>query len=400
MKLRIILYFEMLRNFRWRNIVQLNVTPRHSISRSHVFLILENLMGSNKYLQLFANCIIVKGAKRSLLCDLQNEVSFIVSHQFAQLVELGEKHTIEKVKFMYGEDSHELFNKYITFLIDNNFAFYCTEDDRKLFPKLSLEWDYPASISNAVIEINKDSIFDFEQLFSQLELLGCRDIQLFVSDAISLGALSHILKFTNFRTVKSLQIFLPEENSVSDQDYTHFVMRHPRITRFIIYSAQTNLNLLPDQSPSLFVARIQESIDLRKSCGVVSTSFFSTTIGIFTESQKHNSCLNRKLTIDASGNIKNCLVMSEVFGNIKTSPLSDVVLQKDFTKYWNINKNQIEGCKDCEFRYICTDCRAYREVPDDMYSKPLKCGYDPNTSIWTEWSENPLKQKVKEFYGL
>jgi hypothetical protein len=63
-------------------------------------------------------------------------------------------------------------------------------------------------------------------------------------------------------------------------------------------------------------------------------------------------------------------------------------------------KDQIEVCKDCEFRYICTGCRAYLEDPEDIHSKPLKCGYNPYTCEWEEWSTNPLKQKAIEHYGM
>lgn len=62
--------------------------------------------------------------------------------------------------------------------------------------------------------------------------------------------------------------------------------------------------------------------------------------------------------------------------------------------------DQIHICKDCEFRHICTDCRAYIEDPDDIYSKPLKCGYNPYTGEWAEWSTNPLKQKAIQYYGM
>ena len=62
-------------------------------------------------------------------------------------------------------------------------------------------------------------------------------------------------------------------------------------------------------------------------------------------------------------------------------------------------------CKDCEFRYICTDCRAYTEKTHTNEegldtSKPLKCGYNPYTGEWEEWSTNPLKQKAIQFYGM
>ena len=70
----------------------------------------------------------------------------------------------------------------------------------------------------------------------------------------------------------------------------------------------------------------------------------------------------------------------------------------EFKKVWSVNKDQIKICRDCEFRYMCSDCRAYTEDPKDIYSKPLKCGYDPYTNKGEDWSTNPLKQKTFEFY--
>lgn len=92
--------------------------------------------------------------------------------------------------------------------------------------------------------------------------------------------------------------------------------------------------------------------------------------------------------------------MKESFGNIKNITFQGALKAKDFKKYWNINKDKISVCKDCEFRHICTDCRAYIENPEDIYSKPLKCGYDPYTATWEEWSTNPLKQKAKAYYNI
>jgi len=120
----------------------------------------------------------------------------------------------------------------------------------------------------------------------------------------------------------------------------------------------------------------------------------------FTEAQHHNTCLNRKISIDSEGNIKNCPSMKESYGNIRDTTLQEALEKPGFKKYWNINKDQVEVCKDCEFRYICTDCRAYLEAPENIYSKPLKCGYNPYTCEWEEWSTNPLKQKAIEYYGM
>jgi len=135
-------------------------------------------------------------------------------------------------------------------------------------------------------------------------------------------------------------------------------------------------------------------------CGSIEKDLFTSNIKFFTESLHHNSCFNRKISIDAEGNIKNCPSMAESFGNIRDTTLAEAIEKPGFKKYWNINKDQIAVCKDCEFRYICTDCRAYVEDPSDILSKPLKCGYNPYTGEWSEWSTNPLKQKAIDFYGM
>jgi SPASM domain peptide maturase of grasp-with-spasm system len=102
----------------------------------------------------------------------------------------------------------------------------------------------------------------------------------------------------------------------------------------------------------------------------------------------------------ANGDIKNCPSIKNVYGNLNNTELSEVILNQDFMKLWYLNKDSVNKCKDCEFRYFCYDCRAYLQDPEDIYSKPLKCGYDPHTNKWEEWSTNPLSKKGIEYYGM
>lgn len=57
----------------------------------------------------------------------------------------------------------------------------------------------------------------------------------------------------------------------------------------------------------------------------------------------------------------------------------------------SMNKDQIVGCKDCEFRYACFDCRpdALTNFP---FEKPWNCTYNPETACWedTEYKINQL----------
>ena len=76
------------------------------------------------------------------------------------------------------------------------------------------------------------------------------------------------------------------------------------------------------------------------------------------ESQSYNTCLNRKVSIDPKGFVKNCPSTIETFGNVEDIKLKDLITNKEFIKMWGISKDQVLDCKVCEYRYICT-CLLY-----------------------------------------
>jgi len=108
---------------------------------------------------------------------------------------------------------------------------------------------------------------------------------------------------------------------------------------------------------------------------VINMDFYSECINF-------NSCLNRKISIDAQGNIKNCPSCTQSFGNIKDTTLKQALEHPDFKKLWSITKDQVDVCKDCEFRHMCTDCRVYIKDPENIYSQPSKCTYNPYIAKW------------------
>ena len=133
-------------------------------------------------------------------------------------------------------------------------------------------------------------------------------------------------------------------------------------------------------------------------CGSINVNNFDVNIFMYLDSLNFNTCLNKKISISQTGEIKNCPSMTSSFGNISDTKFSEVVINSDFTKLWKITKKLVNVCKICEFRYICTDCRVFLEDPLDNYSKPLKCGYDPITGIWDVWSNDINKVKLFNYY--
>ncbi len=74
--------------------------------------------------------------------------------------------------------------------------------------------------------------------------------------------------------------------------------------------------------------------------------------------------------------------MQKSYGNITNTNIEDIIKLKEFKYLWSISKAQIDVCKDCEYRFMCTDCRAYIKNSNDLYSQPLKCNYNPYIAKW------------------
>jgi len=301
---------------------------------------------------------------------------------------------IDEIESKYTEHSIVL-KEYIDFLIEMEFAIIVNDDIFNSFLEISKDFNYPSQITNAIIAA--DYIKDFN-LLSQLEALNCYQIEIqFFSDINQ----DSILKLCS-----ELDNYSFENVSISIQ-YCHSktldLIKLLRCYFFIntIYVFNSNRDEVVDveelrNSKVVYL----KSQGINKSCGCANIKNLTLSKLHFFESLSYNSCLNRKVSVDSDGNIKNCPSMKESYGNIKDTTLAEAIEKPGFKKYWDINKDKIHVCKDCEFRYICTDCRAYVEDPDDILSKPLKCGYNPYTGEWSEWSTNPLKQKAIDFYGM
>lgn len=304
-------------------------------------------------------------------------------------------------KVFFDNETCLIIQKYISYLIDNEVGHLV--NDPEWFPPISLEWDFPATITNAIIEIdNKNRLMPF--VIDQLNDLNCKAIEVRLLGGIDMSLINEILSLTATTGIQSIQLYINNLEEVSEKELIEVMKANPRLNHIALFSCKETKKTMIDDKYFITQNRGKLTTD---RCGIIDQDFFSINIPCYTESLHHNSCLNRKIAIDVEGNIKNCPSMTESYGNIRDTTLAEAIEKPGFKKYWNINKDQIAVCKDCEFRYICTDCRAYVEDPHDTsgpdgtnLSKPLKCGYNPYTGEWAEWSTNPLKQKAIEFYGM
>lgn len=342
---------------------------------------------------LFSNCLISRGAGRALLCDLQNEHFIFLPLALVSVLKKAQKTSVHRLLHQYP-DHVSYLQDFLHHLVESNYGFFTKEP--QLFPKMNLEWKSPNTITNAILELNSNNLENGKRALDALHDLGCIGVQCRFDAPVSLSALYDLFEGISDSRIRHIELMFPWYEDLDAAALDVFLKKHLRISFVLCFGASA-----PEYSfTTAKVIFSQKKQNTALYCGTVSELFFSPNLPTFTESQHHNSCLNRKISIDANGNIKNCPSMAQSFGNIKDTTLQEALDHPEFKKYWNITKDQIAVCKDCEFRYICTDCRAYLENPHDMYAKPLKCGYNPYTCEWEEWSTNPLKQQAIDFYGM
>ncbi len=334
--------------------------------------------------KLFAHCIPVKGVNRSVICDLQRKNFEFIPNILFEILTTHEGKTINQIVDIYGAENSQIINEYFIFLQEKEFVFFCNEEELPFFPKMSLEWSSPVKITNAIIDFNKDTKTHLymSKIAHELDILGCTALEFRFFDNVKLDVLSEILEYFSNHRVRMINLIIKYDinllESISD-----LCFKYQRVNFVYIHSAPEEKSELLNTSYT-YVTSIENVLTGHECCGVISPIHFRSNAQNFTENLHFNSCLNRKVGIDIDGNIKNCPSSKISYGNIKDNSLLEAIENKTFKNYWGINKDLIDVCRVCEFRYICSDCRVYIENENNLYSKPAKCNYDPYTNVWEE----------------
>jgi radical SAM protein with 4Fe4S-binding SPASM domain len=97
-----------------------------------------------------------------------------------------------------------------------------------------------------------------------------------------------------------------------------------------------------------------------------------------------NSCWAGKLCIAPDGRVLPCTFGRGIaLGNVLDSPLGAVVASAKVRDTWHITNDDIERCCQCEFRYVCRDCRPLAmSESGGLFDASLYCTYTPTVGVW------------------
>jgi SPASM domain peptide maturase of grasp-with-spasm system len=336
---------------------------------------------------LFACCIPVRGARRSVICDLQRECFHFIPNGLHEILTEHAGKTAAAIKAFYDHEFDTEIDEYFAFLAGHELGFWTDQPDR--FPPLDLTWETPERITNAIIDVDAASDHDFGGILNQLDDLGCKALEVRCFHRPTLSELRAILEAARYGRLRSIDLLAGYGPELTPEALGGLAKEHRRVSSIVIHSAPESRSLAPDRAGAVIRYR-RGAVDSPLCCGTIHPGYFAIDLETFAEAQQHNTCLNRKISVDARGEIRNCPSLPKSYGNVRDRSLHSALAERDFAALWSINKDQIDVCKDCEFRYICTDCRAYLRDAGDRFSKPSKCTYDPYTAAW----QQPVEERT------
>ena len=99
----------------------------------------------------------------------------------------------------------------------------------------------------------------------------------------------------------------------------------------------------------------------------INTTFFHT-------SRHYNPCWKGIIAITPMGDVYPCVFARDLTaGNLNEKPMKTIIKNLADT-YWKITLDQVDRCRDCEFRYACMDCRPLTlNYPKSLYGAPVRC---------------------------
>ena len=320
-----------------------------------------------KTIKLFNNVIIVHGSSRDLLFDMLTEKYYFIPKSMTCY--LNSNNVFENKNI-----TKDIIFEYEKFIKENNLGYKLIRRNSSNYflNKMSKTYDFPSIVTNFVLH------FDYCKNISvrALSSFGVYALVIIVDKMINTSVIDLFISSVQNSSIATVELIVFDDEYIDIESLFSLFKKYPIIVKIICHAKNEKTEITPF---GRIFKTTNKSIEL---CSKIDRMGLFASKILFCESQKYNTCLNRKLCIDKDGYIKNCPSMEHHYGHISNTKIEDVVNLPEFQKWWHIKKDDIDVCKDCEFRHMCTDCRAFIKDPENIYSQPAKCTYNPYICKW------------------
>ncbi len=330
------------------------------------------------FFNLLPSTSITTGYKKSCLTDMENSIFYQVPNSMAKLFLANTSFYIEDFLSSFTKDDRDIIKEYICFFEKNKLGLITKYQINFINQKKQDNYQTPFFCSNLILDsVNEDDLLKkIIRIKKYSSSIGVCQLRMFYIPSYEFLELliSTAIKY-NFINIELLFNY---NKNIAVEKYENLLVKYSKIvSRIVIMGSPNNTSRKEEK-----IAFTQEELLDSNQCGIIHKNLFMTDIESHMLSSCYNSCLYRKISIDKNGFVKQCPSMKKSFGHIDNCSIDDIICSKEFQKLWYIKKEEIDVCQDCEFRHICTDCRAFIKDPNNTYSQPEKCGYNPYIALW------------------
>lgn len=369
------------------------------------------------YFKLNPECLFVTGENGSIICDsFNNKVYHLDKNETKLLINAERNNKITPNDFFNSLEDSCLgtFYKDLPYIskLRNNSVTYTDEIEfnfKNFFLELTSECHNECSYcGNKTLKrslgclgcniFQEDgetlSLLDFYDIIDCISDLGCEELYLTGGDLsldmeTVLNVLNHARnKFNIIHLIISYKnvsrSFIDKFDSLIDLiiqiDLCDFKQENLFCDDNISY-----LVVIPENEENLFYECFKNIQDIICIPDFLSEHYlynpnlnnnFEFTIDSFFHNLEFHPCLGKSMFISSKGNVYPCpMLRTKLWGNIKHENLFNF-LQENKNKiyaFWRLNLDFIDGCKSCEFRYICSDCRSLEEELTNKYNSKILC---------------------------
>lgn len=328
-----------------------------------------------KYYRFYECCKIVKGANRTAIYDLQRFNFYFIPNSVMEIFLDYENIKIKTLFNDYSSQRNQLM-KYFDYLLCNELIF--TTDNPETFPRMNSVFEKPHFLDFLFLEIDNLQKFKISFLRKNIDKTGVDHI-VFINSSSSTENLNIVLNLLIDSRVKLITYISLFDKTLINETL-NLKSKHERLKKIFFYNSPTELTQSnEDENVEYFEGTLSSLLNRRIS----SVKSLTLNIKTYLESLSYNLYYNRRAYINNCGEVKPSYNHKEYYGNITDENLNDIILKDNFQNIWKLTKDQIEVCKDCEYRYMCPDNRIPIKNKNMHYHKDT-CNYNPYTNTWKQ----------------
>jgi SPASM domain peptide maturase of grasp-with-spasm system len=330
------------------------------------------------FYKFHSNCVPVRGEKFTIIYDLLRESYIKIPNEIANLIINNQGNRLETIFSDYDNQSKYIIKKEILLFLRNQQLLITTKKKcLNVFPKLKFLYDSPNLLTNGVVFTDNLSV----RLFSKLELLfdfQCYNFQIWINQKVGIKEIQRLIHFINESPILYTEICIKSVESIDLRSLSNITNK--RIVIFLLNNLKPIKNNINKGSIS-FIYKPAFYNFLRPT-NTINPSNFLVNYELFTESQKFNNFLNKKIFVLSNNDIKLHPNDKYDYGKLSKKNVLSFLNNKRTTLYWSTSKSKLNKCKSCEYRFMCVDPGLPFKKGERWHAE-AECNYDPKLGRWT-----------------